>query len=80
MAEIVEDGVTGLHFSPGDAEDLSSKVCWAVDHPEAMRRMGTNARRVYEEKYTSNINYRHLIGIYEEAIEVNRQANCEEYS
>lgn len=26
MAEIVEDGVTGLHFTPGDAQDLAGKV------------------------------------------------------
>lgn len=68
MAEIIEDGVTGLHFRPGDSDDLAEKVRWAMDHPEDMRRMGVNARRVYEEKYTPEVNYRKLIAIYEEAI------------
>jgi glycosyltransferase involved in cell wall biosynthesis len=73
MAEIVEDNVTGLHFTPGDAEDLAKKVRWASEHPEDMRRMGRNARQIYEEKYTPEINYRQLIAIYEGSIKENRQ-------
>ena len=72
MAEIVEDGVTGLHFTPGDAEDLAAKVRWAVEHPDEMRVMGSNARRVYEKKYTPEINYRQLMAIYQEAMAENR--------
>ncbi len=72
MAEIVEDGVTGLHFIPGDAGDLAAKVRWSAAHPDDMRRMGLNARRVYEEKYTPEVNYRLLMAIYDQAIEANR--------
>jgi glycosyltransferase involved in cell wall biosynthesis len=68
MEEIVEDGVTGLHFAPGDAVDLAAKVRWAVAHPEEMRRMGANARRVYEEKYTPETNYRQLMAVYEQTM------------
>ncbi len=68
MAEIVEDGVIGLHFTPGDAQDLAAKVRWAADHPEEMRRMGANARRAYEEKYTPEANLRQLMAIYEDVI------------
>ena len=73
MAEIVEDGVTGLHFAPGDAEDLADKVRWAAEHIDEMREMGANARRVYEEKYTPEINYRQLMAIYQAAIEENKK-------
>lgn len=71
MEEIVEDGVTGLHFNPGDADDLAKKVRWASQHPEDMCGMGQNARRVYEEKYTPETNYRQLMAIYEDAIKEN---------
>ncbi len=67
LAEIVDDGVTGLHFTPGDAGDLVSKVRWAADHPDEMRKMGANARRAYEEKFSPQVNYDLLIGIYEAA-------------
>ena len=64
LADLVEDGVTGLHFAPGDAADLARKLAWADAHPEQMRRMGAAARREYEGKYTSRINYSQLTAIY----------------
>ena len=32
LEEIIEDGATGLFFSPGDADDLATKVRWAHQH------------------------------------------------
>jgi glycosyltransferase involved in cell wall biosynthesis len=65
MAELIEDCVTGLHFTAGDANDLAQKVEWAAAHPQEMRAMGRRARQVYETKYTPEVNYRRLIAIYE---------------
>jgi glycosyltransferase involved in cell wall biosynthesis len=75
MAEIIEDGVTGLHFTPGSPADLAEKVRWAAAHPNEMRRMGQNARQTYEDKYTPEVNYRELVAIYEEAIEERQRMN-----
>jgi glycosyltransferase involved in cell wall biosynthesis len=69
MQEIVEDGRTGLHFNPGDSQDLAEKVEWAWNHPEEMRQMGIAARQEYESKYTAQRNYPRLMEIYERAIE-----------
>ena len=68
LAENVTDGYTGLHFTPGDTDDLSAKVNWAWNHPEEMALMGKAARREYETNYSSEKNYRILLGIYEKAI------------
>jgi glycosyltransferase involved in cell wall biosynthesis len=67
LAEIVEDGVTGLHFTPGNASDLAAKVEWAWTHPKEMEEMGRAARREYEAKYTADRNYEALVQIYETA-------------
>lgn len=64
MAEIVEDGHTGLLFEAGSAEDLAEKVIWAWNHPDKMAEMGQNARSVYLEKYTAEKNYSQLMDIY----------------
>jgi glycosyltransferase involved in cell wall biosynthesis len=72
LTELVEEGVTGLLFPPGSAVDLAAQVRWAFEHPEAMRVMGANARRLYEEKYSPSVNFRELATIYEAAIEQNR--------
>lgn len=69
MAEIIEDGTTGLLFEPGDAADLARKIIWAAEHPGKMRRMGENARKEYESKYTPDRNYDMLMDIYQQAMD-----------
>jgi len=68
MQEIVQDGRTGLHFIPGNAEDLASKVEWAWNHRERIEEMGKEARQEYENKYTAEKNYPMLVEIYRHAI------------
>lgn len=67
MAEVVEDGVNGLHVNPGDPADWAEKVRWAHAHPEQMDVMGRNARRLYEERYTAERNHDLLMAIYDQA-------------
>lgn len=68
MAELVEDGQTGLLFKPGSTDDLREKIKWAENHPDQIRIMGHNARKRYEKHYTREKNYQQLINIYNEAI------------
>lgn len=68
LAEIVDDGRTGLLFEPGNADDLAAKLRWAEEHPVEMANMGRQARLVYETRYTPERNYVELMQIYEEAI------------
>ena len=68
LAGIVEDGVTGLHVTPGDAADLAAKMRWALANPERMADMGRAARLTYERLYTPDVNYRQLMDIYGQAI------------
>jgi len=73
MAEIIDDGHTGLLFTPGDANDLAAKVQWAWSHPKEMVEMGKAARKEYEEKYTAEKNYAMLMEIYQKVIEINKR-------
>jgi len=77
MQENVADGVTGLHFTPGDPENLAEKVSWAWTHPSEMCEMGRAARREYEFRYTAEKNYSLLMEIYEHTLErkLNRSAS-----
>jgi len=69
MAEIVEDGRTGLHFRPGRGEDLAEKVAWSVTNAKRFDEMGRAARAEYEAKYTAERNLALLVGLYERVIE-----------
>lgn len=68
LAELIQDGKTGLLFDPGDAHDLGRAMRWAAEHPQEMAQMGDNARARYESNYTPDINYQQLMGIYRSAI------------
>jgi glycosyltransferase involved in cell wall biosynthesis len=73
LMEIVDEGVTGLLFTPGNAKDLAAKIAWAESHPEEMARMGRAARAEYEMKYTPERNHELLMDIYEDAIATTRR-------
>jgi glycosyltransferase involved in cell wall biosynthesis len=77
MQEIVVDGRTGFHFTPGNIEDLAARVEWAWAHPTETAAMGRAARAEYEAKYTADRNYRMLIEIYKRAINACKPADDE---
>src|SRR5262249_41384831 len=68
MAEIVDHGRTGLHFKPGDPNDLAAKVRQLLADHSQTDRMREAARGDYEQKYTVTANYRILLGIYEQVL------------
>jgi len=69
QGSIVDHGRTGLHFRPGDPEDLAAKVEWLLAHPNELARMRKEARAEYEAKYTAEENYRQLMAIYQTVLE-----------
>ena len=64
MQEIVDHHRTGLHFGPGNADELASRVEWAWAQPSRLASMGKEARRQYETTYTAEKNYDALMQIY----------------
>ena len=68
LAEIIEENKTGLLFEPGDSDDLTKKVRFLFENKNKIEEFGKNARREYELKYTAEINYEKLIGIYQETM------------
>ena len=68
LAELIEDGETGLLVEPGDSAALSRGVRRCFENRLQTMRMGENARRVFEDKYSARANYEKLIGIYQDVI------------
>jgi glycosyltransferase involved in cell wall biosynthesis len=67
-AELVEDGITGLLYAPGDAAALADRVAWSSDHPAEMAAMGAAARSAYEGRYSADVSYRALVDVYRQAL------------
>ena len=51
LAGIVEDGVTGRLFTPGDPADLAATVVDVLTHAQRSRRCVAAARRAVEDQY-----------------------------
>jgi glycosyltransferase involved in cell wall biosynthesis len=67
MQELVEDGVSGWHFEPGNPEDLAKILRRAWNNPEECSRSGGAARLQYLGRFTSDANSTCLIGLYQRA-------------
>jgi glycosyltransferase involved in cell wall biosynthesis len=68
LKEIVEDGVTGLLFEPGNVEELVSKIKMLWDNPELCRKMGMAGRENVIQNY-NEVNYlKSLMSIYKGAM------------
>jgi glycosyltransferase involved in cell wall biosynthesis len=68
LAEIVDDGVNGLLFRPGDAADLALKIRTLWEAPELCRRLGRAAREKAAREYGMEACYPRLMGLYEKAM------------
>lgn len=68
LPEIVEEGVTGLLFEPGNAEELADRIRTLWQDPELCRRLGDAGRRKLQEEYAADGLIDRLLGIYEMVI------------
>lgn len=65
MAELIQDGITGLLFEVGNPEDLSQKMVTLIDNPQLLRRLSENPRQVK----TIENNAKELNEIYDSLLE-----------
>ena len=72
-AELVADGVTGLHFRPGDPRDLAARVIQLHSDPVVRARIRAAARKDFEARFTAEANYRALLAIYRRATELSKR-------
>jgi glycosyltransferase involved in cell wall biosynthesis len=68
IPEIVDEGRTGLLFTPGDAGELTEKIRYLWDHPELGWQMGHAGREKALREYSSEKHYDRLMTIYEDAM------------
>ncbi|MDD3887269.1 MAG: glycosyltransferase family 4 protein [Patescibacteria group bacterium] len=66
LPEIVKDKQTGLLFKAGDSDDLTDKINYLANNQNLVIKMGDNAKKIVEQKYSSEVHYQQLIKIYEE--------------
>lgn len=70
LPEIVDDGVTGLLFEPGNADDLADKIRYLWARPDACRQMGKAGRQKALREYSPEKYYERLMPVYRKAVEL----------
>jgi glycosyltransferase involved in cell wall biosynthesis len=68
IPDIVLHGETGLLFQAGDVKELASAIAYMLTHPEEAERMGCNARRLVEEKFSIDRIVTQLEALYEKVL------------
>lgn len=74
LDEIVDEGVSGIKFDPGNATDLAAKITTLLADRHALRAMRTRTRALFDENYTAERNYARLLEIYQAAGDSSRGA------
>ena len=67
--DIVKDGFTGIHFKPGNVDDMVRKLRELAINSDRLRDMSRNARQEYEQQYTPSKNFSMLMKIYKDVLE-----------
>jgi len=68
MNAMVEEGITGLLYKPGDSKNLASTVSILMTDSERLILMRAHARARYLAAYTEDQNYRQLMEIFNQCI------------
>jgi glycosyltransferase involved in cell wall biosynthesis len=66
LTELIEDGVDGLLFEPGNSDDLAEKAARLWNSPELCRRMGCAARRKAISLWSPERHFERLLKLYED--------------
>lgn len=64
IPELILNGETGYIFKYKNSDQLKQLIQKLYNNKEEIERMGRNARRIVEQKYTQENHYRSLIEIY----------------
>lgn len=68
LSSLVQDGVTGRHFRPGDAAHLAQVMEEMLSDPARLAAMRQAARQSYLTNYTAEINAGQQLEIYRQAL------------
>lgn len=68
LQDTVREGVTGLHFIPGDAADLARQMRRLWDDPALCRQLGAAGHADVSARFKEDAHFNRLIAAYEAAL------------
>jgi len=68
IPEVVKDGVTGLLFKRGDAEDLADKIIKVLSDRSLAQSLASNAKEIVKERYSWPVIADKMEDLYEKTL------------
>jgi glycosyltransferase involved in cell wall biosynthesis len=72
IPELVDDGVDGLLFSPGNTDDLIEKISRLYENREMLAAFSDKCREKAANKYSVDKYYNELMKVYRSAIDTHK--------
>jgi len=69
IPELIDEGVDGYTFSPGDVGSLSKRINWIWDNRALAHDMGRSGRKKVEDKFNAQAHYDALLNIYRSVLD-----------
>lgn len=74
LPEIVREGTSGVLVPPGDSENWTKALNWAIGQPRQLAALGQGGRLEFEAHYSAEVGYRLLAEVYQQTLERKRSA------
>jgi glycosyltransferase involved in cell wall biosynthesis len=69
IPELIQDGVNGLLCDPANPESIAEKINILIDNPDLRRRMGSEARKSYEQgSFQPSLVCEKFLSIYQDTL------------
>lgn len=68
IPEMIHEGDDGFTVALDDADDLTAKISWVLEHPDVLIQMGQRARANATKEYHAERNYHRLFDILAEQV------------
>lgn len=69
IPNMLEESQDGMLFAAGDVKALADRIVEMLQKEELARQYGINAKRHAYRTHDADVNYRHLLAIYEDIVE-----------
>ena len=79
LPTIVRQGENGVLFSPGNPQSLLEVVQSTWNDEGVLEQLAAGARRSFDTLYTEDVNYKKLLEIYQQAVEVSQTRKERKY-
>jgi glycosyltransferase involved in cell wall biosynthesis len=68
IPEMIDDGKNGFLVQPFDSPELSDRILYYLEHPDATSEMAIMARKVIEERFDWRLIVKKVLAVYDEAL------------